>query len=774
MGIESFFNTITKNKISSDLLLIENKINCNYLYIDFNSILYILSSEFENDVNYYLYCLIINEKDDKSNLIENKYNINFTTIEEFNNYFTHEKINDIIKINIFKYIKNLCVNLINSESLNNIYISMDGTPTMSKIVEQRKRRYMNYVISNLKNQIYQVLNDKIDKNRNTLYENSKSFNKNNMIAWSVFMQDIYNQLISPEYKQEIFELCKNLKNITVSSSYEFGEGEKKIMEHILYNKHSGSYIIFSPDSDVVLLSLLMHNKLIKININSTFNLIRHEQQNNEIENISICNLRTNILNFIYDKMNTYRKYNHNKNNIIDDIIGLFTIFGNDFIPKIESINIKTGFNIIFDIYAKHLNWCRSNQYNLLFEENGITKINYDVLSNIFDRLSDYEDKLLYDKYIASEYKNYKYLSNILETNNITSFFIDRLNRYCHGYNKVIRYIKNNPLITANDVYDNVINKFVDKEEWEKEFIKLEINYDNSEQTDNHVKDIIISTLDKMIQKLNQNQTYRCGLKLIKYTDSIDDKFHQNSLKDILIHPKMNINDYDKEIYKLEKRMDKYKNIGIDDNNKMGYCELKYKESEYKIHVDKDIENKKKFFYDKILNCTSEEEINQLCKEYLRGFFWTIDFYFNKNNRHININNISIWHYKYDHSPYFKEISKFINNINSRNQDLNKLFYSINDTTSSYYVKSSQFLNRFEQYIYITPKCLHFDVPDIYKQVINESDIFLDINDIIKRILNGENNLLDTYNAKFINKGNIVGLRNCDYSTFMELIGNLRE
>jgi hypothetical protein len=777
MGIESFFNTITKNKISSDLLLVENKINCNYLYIDFNSILYILSSELENDINYYLYYLIINEKDDKSNLIENKYNINFTTIEEFNNYFTQEKINDIIKINIFKYIKNLCINLINSDSLNNIYISIDGTPTMSKIVEQRKRRYMNYVISNLKNQIYQVLNDKIDKNRNTLYKNSKSFNKNNMILWSVFMQDIYNQLISPEYKQEIFELCKNLKNIIVSSSYEFGEGEKKIMEDILYNKKSGSYIIFSPDSDVVLLSLLMHNKLTKININTTFNLIRHEQQNNEIENISICNLRTNILNFIYDKMNTYRKYNHNKNNIIDDIIGLFTIFGNDFIPKIESINIKTGFNIICDIYAKHLNWCRYNQYNLLFEENGITKINYDVLSNIFDRLSDYEDKLLYDKYIASEYKNYKYLSNVLKTNNITSFFIDRLNRYCHGYNKVIRYIKNNPSTTANDVYDNVINKFIDKEEWEKEFIKLEINYDNYdniEQQTNQTKDIIISTLDKMIQKINQNQTYRCGLKLIKYTDSIDDKFHQNSLKEVLIHPKMNINDYDKEIYKLEKRMDKYKNIGIDDNNKMGYCELKYKESEYKIHVDKDIENKKKFFYDKILNCSTNEEINVLCKEYLRGFFWTIDFYFNKNNRHININNISIWYYKYDHSPYFKEISDFINNLNSRNHDLNKLFYSINDTTTSYYVKSSQFLNRFEQYIYITPKCLHSDVPEIYKQVINESEIFLDINDIIKRILNGEKNLLDTYNAKFINKGNIVGLRNCDYSTFMGLIGNLRE
>jgi 5'-3' exonuclease len=114
------------------------------------------------------------------------------------------------------------------------------------------------------------------------------------------------------------------------------------MENILFNKKSGSYIIFSPDSDVVLLSLIMQNKLIKNNIENTFNLIRHNQIDNEIENISICKLRNNIYNFIYNKMNNYRKNNHSKSNIIDDIVGLFTFFGNDFLPKIESINRTTG------------------------------------------------------------------------------------------------------------------------------------------------------------------------------------------------------------------------------------------------------------------------------------------------------------------------------------------------------------------------------------------------------------------------------------------------
>ena len=657
---------------------------------------------------------------------------------------------------------------------------MDGTPTMSKIVEQKKRRYMNYILSNLKKQLYDLLKNTIDDKRQLYYDNQKSFNKNNMLQWSIFMQEIFNHLISPEYKNDLQQSCVNLQEICVSSSYEFGEGEKKIMENILYNKKAGSYIIFSPDSDVIVLSLLMQNKLFKINIDTKFNLIRHDQQNNEIENISICNLRKNIYEYIFDRMNTFRKYNHNKNQIIDDIIGLITLFGNDFIPKIESINIKSGFGIIFELYARHLNWCRSHQYTLLFEDNDNTKINYDVLVNIFGKLSEYEEKILFDKYISSEYKNYKYLSTIFETNNITPFFIDKLNRYCHGYNKILRYIKQNKSISANDIYDNIISKFNDKEQWEIQFIKIENSYDNNRTDDINInininnKDIVISILDKMIEKINSNQIYRCGLKLVKYNDSIDDRYHQNLIKDMLTHPKMEINNYDIEIYKLEKRMDKYKKIGIDNNNKIGICELKYKDSEYKIHADRNINDKKKFFYNKIVCCDNNEDINLLCKEYLRGFFWTIDFYFNKNNRYININNISIWHYKYDHAPFFNEIYNYLETLQTRNYELNKLYYSITDINSAYYVRASQFFTRFEQYIYITPKCLHFDVPENYKQVIEKSEIFLDMNDIIIRLLNGENNLLDTYDIKFINKGNIIGLRNCDYNKFMELVGNLRE
>lgn len=768
MGIENLISTIRKNKITSSFIT-DDKIECQHLYIDFNSIIYIVIDTLESDFNYYLYCLISNKKDNKCTEIENKYNFNFDTYEEYINYLNVDRKIDFIKNNIYTYIDNFISNIFFVENIKTIYISFDGTPNMSKIVEKKRRRHIKYLVNILKNTIYEKYKDSLDETR-------KLFNKNYISLlnvnsrWNICVQEIYNNLNSSQYKTKLKNKCVNLKNIEISSSYEFGEGEKKITEHILNYKKDGSYIIFSPDGDAIILSLLIQNKLIKDDINNSFTVIRHNQHSNEIENISICDLRDYLYKTIYDKMNNFRKYNHNKNNIIDDVIALLTFFGNDFLPKIESINIKNGIKIILDIYAKHLNWCRDSNIYLLFEDKDITKINYCVLSNIINKLSDYEDKLIFDKYLSSEYKNFNYLAEIFEPNNITPFFIDRLNRYCHGFNKIIRYIRLNLNTTSDDIIKNLINNFSDKENFINQFIKLEGMYDDTVDKNTYFK----SLLDKMIQKLNDNNSYKCGLKLVKYSDSINDKFHQKCINDDLLHKDMNVSEYDIEIYKLEKRMDSYKNFGIDTDNKIGITELKYKNSEYKIYTDKDIDIKKKFYYEQIMQCHTDESINYVCKEYIKGFFWVIDYYFNKNNRNVNINNISIWYYKYDHVPYFNELSKYLSDIHNKNNELNKLFQLIHDINNDNYVRASEFMNSFEQYLYITPNIRNIDIPDIYKDVILDNNMFIDINDIITKILNGDNTMFDSYNTKFLNKGNIIGLKNCDYKYFMDKISSFRK
>jgi len=424
-----------------------------------------------------------------------------------------------------------------------------------------------------------------------------------------------------------------------------------------------------------------------------------------------------------------------------------------------------------DLYAKHLNWCRSYNIYLLFEENNIVRINYDVFCNLIHKISENEDKLIFDKFLSHEYKNYNYLSNILEINEFTPFFIDRINRYSHGFNKIIRYIKLNPDCTSEIIIKNVINYYTDRDCFIKQFCEIEKTFEY-ENIDNNI--LLKLILDKYIAKIKNKENIRCGLKFIKYSDSIDDKYHQKCLQDELLHPEMDISQYDKEIYKLEKRMDNYKNIGLDNSNKIGICELKYKESQYKIYTDKNIKEKKKFYYEKIMNCFSDNSIKYVCKEYIKGFCWVIDFYFNKNNRDININNISTWHYKFDHTPYFKELNNYLSNMHNRNFELTKLFFSVSDINNLLYVKSSQFMNRFEQYLYITPKHNHNNIPDIYNLFLDESNLFMDLNDFIKKLLNGENHIFDVYNTKFLNKGNIIGLKNYDFTKFMEKMYQLRK
>jgi hypothetical protein len=222
MGIENFFNTLTKTNLIEKIYLDDIELEAEYLYIDFNSVIHTTVEEFEYDINYYLYSLIINNKDDYCKNVENKYSIKFNNVEDFNEYFKQDKVDDSIKEYIYNFIKNLCKKL-NKNRLKEIYISFDGTPTFSKICEQKRRKYLNYIISDFKNEIYQNTKDKIDKNREIFYKNKISFgiNQSNVYCgnWTGHVQDIYNNLCSFQFKLEIHELCPSLREKIVSSSY---------------------------------------------------------------------------------------------------------------------------------------------------------------------------------------------------------------------------------------------------------------------------------------------------------------------------------------------------------------------------------------------------------------------------------------------------------------------------------------------------------------------------------------------------------------------------
>ena len=353
MGIEQFFNNLLKIDIfknNSIYLNLNNKIKCNYVYIDFNSIIYNVVTQIEEDLNYLLYELILHVYDSqvvnqKAHSIAKKWNyaiVNDKSIllEDYHKLMLTVN-EDIIIENIKKYLKNLITTYFEISHLIKIYIAIDGIPTMSKIIEQKKRRYNGYILSGLKHKIFDnEYNNLSDKRK--IYEKYKyGYDRNNLIAGSTLMQKIYINLLN---------LDLSVKDYIVSGPEENGEGEKKIMEDVVLNKNKGTYCIYSPDADVIILSIILHSLLLENKIDNTFKILRYDQITLTFNLIDINIFLDNIIKYIQSKTTV----NLDKIRLYLDISYIYTFFGNDFIPRIEAIDIKRDLILLIDIYIDAL------------------------------------------------------------------------------------------------------------------------------------------------------------------------------------------------------------------------------------------------------------------------------------------------------------------------------------------------------------------------------------------------------------------------------------
>src|SRR3972149_4355176 len=157
MGIEQFFSSIEENSITNLLTSftqkLEKRIHANYLYVDFNSIVYVTSSTVLSELNYLLYHIIIGEITPKFKKLAQQYaikDIDKLDAETFSSMFTPDKTNKILLDKIAEYIIGMVTNYIEPTMLKLLYIAVDGVPSKSKIIEQKDRRYMGAIINEIK------------------------------------------------------------------------------------------------------------------------------------------------------------------------------------------------------------------------------------------------------------------------------------------------------------------------------------------------------------------------------------------------------------------------------------------------------------------------------------------------------------------------------------------------------------------------------------------------------------------------------------------------
>ena len=363
MGIERFFSSINRNFNVVDEVK-NQKIKCKTLLIDFNSIIHTVSSK------------LIKELNQKGSTKYADFKI--------------DDIEEIILLEVKNYLSELFAIV---DTSNLIYIAIDGVPTFSKIIEQKKRRFIGDLIEQLLSK----------------FSLPFSFNKSLISPGTKFMDKVITLLKDKSFNREIL----------ISDSNEKGEGEFKILDYIL-NNNLDDVIIYSPDADLIILSMIIWvNSGDKNNNSGDKNNNSGDKNNNSGDkNFKIQILRydqnTEILNIIYinhliDYLFSYFedrvKNTINIKKYISDLCFIFTVFGNDFLPRIEEININMDFYLVLDAYI--INYI-DNGYLLNDNLDIVPK----ALFNYLSFLNQYETFLLKRNDNMYKFQNFNYAQTI--------------------------------------------------------------------------------------------------------------------------------------------------------------------------------------------------------------------------------------------------------------------------------------------------------------------------------------------------------------------------
>ena len=247
------------------------------------------------------------------------------------------------------------------------------------------------------------------------------------------------------------------------------------------------------------------------------------------------------------------------------------------------------------------------------------------------------------------------------------------------YYQLIDLVKNNLTGDFKDFFIKQVLIIEDEQKYEA------ITSDNLQ--------ILFNKYTQRLKKELNNKKYYNKLKFYNYTDSINDKFHSKNIILEQIHPQMTITTYDKEIYKFDNRLDEYRDlIGIE-NSKLGYINISVSSfnNHYRVHTDAYLDYNIDDYYRK----NNIIQNKDLCKEYVTGLLWNLDFYLNLNDNQTN--NICTWNYSYNISPFIVDLYNYLNTVSDKNIFLENIY-------KQNYLKKIKELHIFEKWL-LTVMCM---------------------------------------------------------------------
>jgi hypothetical protein len=620
MGIPKFYNSIVKSmnyiNIEKTDVIFENVTR---VYLDFKSMIYNAAEKIAFEENIALLGKIFKTENlNPDEIIKGKLKREAEIQEKIIGEII-DKLEDIL----------------NKSNINYLFISNDGIPELSKCIEQKQRKTMDSIGNQIKNKIKR-------ENKPNIYQNDlhRLFEKNKCeyfkIMSSIYVRDkilfldkviceVIKILGKSSYKFEQikdkqidFVYNNTIREVEiVVDNLNYGEGEAKFLYDIIKKKsiltNNDKILIYSPDADLILLSCLVSYKLSLNNYFPSIFVYNDKQSDNINTNgtIKITDFSNNedslvgkigkkvIKGIAEEKKEEINRFNNEQKlkiyiKITKDLVYLFTFFGNDFLPKIESMNeTQNAINNLVSSYSFAFNRRANESYNFRYlvnlheGQNHLINghvINYDFMMDVLNNFI-INERELYNAYHIYEYteenkQNYlkKYISKeyylYLFANLYNSKRIHIIEIIISEINDLI--IKNNPAYESIEQFINKIkggNISFNLEDNKRniiitlidEFFKEHSRYDNSSDLLFKLKNIIsgvpdakkftrqfFKSLDKrfdtayqLTDKIENDDMYNIKKKL-ENNRLIDNKY--NFAVNAIINKFTN---YDKEIIKFE-------------------------------------------------------------------------------------------------------------------------------------------------------------------------------------------------------------------------------
>ncbi len=742
MGVERFFSSLKR-----DYNFIHNikRVECEHFFIDFNSIVHV-TSQF---------------------LLER---------EKKNPKITKEEFETKLIENVGKYIEDLIDNNLDKNKLLTITICVDGVPTMSKIYEQKKRRYMGEILSKMNSM-----------------PSTFSWSRNNISPGTDFMNNLMEYLNSSIFEEKIKKLCVNLKHLNVSDINQMGEGEIKIMHYIdvLIKKpdyRRDKIVVYSPDSDVIILLLLKSIEDLDIF------MLRYDQQLSTDEQPIYSLIDINhFKNILFELIQSKVEKKLDIKNVIRDLVYILTVFGDDFLPKLETLRVNTDIKLILEHYTVNL-----IKYGYIINSN-INSNNINT-ENFLQFLTMLEKK---EEYFLRRNARYHVISNINriisdiighKMNILREYIVNYLWKFCY-LNKPA-FIKISPVNACNQIDESILIEFMNNKEPEVNKEKLE-QFSKLNMKDIDTKGNLWNNMIKIIEEY-----YIEILQIINSKKMKDEKIYSNEvfyvlslpnqlLKDIILYfyktyempitiglkteePKILINKFystsmphanrldkipvhERELYKIEHKLDKYFKI-LNPQDKF-YYDIYFTGSSSEINYNK--------YYSMHFNNISR---NEIVKDYLSGLNWVFNYYYKCKPDYSNID--LTWYYLYGRSPLLRDI--ITNNINI-----------INQKQSSMKIK---YMTPLEHYIFVSPfdisKSKDELIKDLNKMIghlskikieqlvnflLNNKKYYYDLNKIYNNLSN--KHIIDCSVSIFISKCHLLFLE--DYVNMIKFLQDIR-